>query len=196
MLANKDRIMVCNFLIEQFLPPDFAAANGFSTDTNEWIFLAGTAQQPRPESQTVIYFSATDQSYKGMSRSDPKSYDNNNNEILDQMRQIELTIDCYSKVTPIGTANDVIRMLNAGFISEQYEDVMRNNDWGFALEQIELSPPLSPLLQGQVWNERSQMIARLNYRDSVQLAQVFMTRKPISIWDLPNSVALQTVVKS
>lgn len=195
MLSNKARVALCNSLIEYMLPDAFAVDNGFSANADERIWLAYTAQTPRGNYQTVLYFSIKDEPYK-QNISDPHHYDpQTNTEILEQMRQIALTIDCYSKVIPIGTAKDVIRMIGAGLLSDQFEEWRNTQDKFVAIENIEYSPDLTPLLEGREWNERQRMTVFLNYRDNVALNPVPMTRVPSSLDDVSNSVKTKITLK-
>ena len=177
------------------LPEDVAAQFGFSADQNQRIILAYTNQTPRPETKTVIYFSFKDEAYK-QARSDPHHYTEENVEVLEQMRQIRLTIDCYSKVVPIGAANDVVRWLNSALISDQFEEWRLSGKWPVVIERVEIMPDLSYLLEGNVWNNRAQLVIYLNYRDIVTMQKIPMTRRPESLEDTPNSVAAQGVLKS
>ena len=112
------------------------------------------------------------------------------------MRQITLTIDIYSKVVPIGTANDIAHWLNSALISDMYDDWKQINKYPIVIENIEPIMDLSYLLEGNVWNNRAQLVVKLNYRDTTQMAKVYMTRAPESIEDTPNSVDAQTTLKS
>lgn len=195
MLTNKERVALCNSLIETMLPEQVALDYGFSTNPDERIWLAHTQQTPRGKYDTVLYFSIEDYAYK-QNISDPHHYDPQTNvEILEQMRQIILTIDCYSKQIPIGAAKDVLRIIGAGLISETFEEWTRENGYNIALENVEYAPNLTPLLEGHEWNERRQMKVYLNYRDNVALNRVYMTRVPTSLEDTPNSVTTKITLK-
>lgn len=194
MLTNAKRTEILYSLLSYMLPDDVATQFGFSADKNQRIILAYTNQTPRPETKTVIYFSFKDEAYK-QARSDPHHYDKNDREILEHMRQITLTIDAYSKVVPIGTANDVVHWLNSALISDMYENWQYETGYGLDIENIELMPDLSYLLEGNVWNNRAQLIVKLNYRDTTKMAKVYFTRVPESIEDTPNSVDAKTILK-
>lgn len=194
MLSNKKRVEMCYNLLSYMLPDQVASDFGFSDNLNERIFLAFTNQIPRPEVKTVMYFSIKDESYK-QARSDPHHYNSNNEEILEQMRQIILTVDVFSKIVPIGTANDVVRWLNAALISDQFEEWRRAGNWPAVIENIEIIPDLTYLLEGQSWNNRAQLVIKLNYRDVINIAKTFMTRVPLSLEDTPNSVNAKVELK-
>ena len=194
MLTNSKRIEVCYSLLSTMLPEQAALDFGFSTDSQKRIFLAYTNQTPRPESDTVMYFSVKDAPYK-QARSNPHHYDKNNIEVQEQMRQITLTIDVYSKVVPIGRANDVVEWLNSALISDMYEEWERSHGWSLAIESVEMMPDLTYLLEGQVWNNRAQLVVKLNYRDNTSMSIMTMTRVPQSLEDTPNSVNAQTMLK-
>lgn len=191
MLINKERVKLCHTLILKMIPDAFAQENGFSENLDRRALLAYTNQVPRGPEQTVVYFSMIDTPYKS-NLADPHHYDKNNVEILEQMRQIKLTVDCYSKIIPIGTAKDVIRLIGSGMLSDSFEEWATENGYNVALENIEYTPDLSPLLQGNEWNERQRIIIYLNYRDNVPMNPVYMTRVPTSIEDTPNSVDAKT----
>lgn len=194
MLTNAKRTEMLYSLLSYMLPDDRAEQFGFSTDPDQRIILAYTNQTPRPETKTVVYFSFKDEAYK-QARSDPHHYDKDNIEVLEHMRQITLTIDVYSKVIPIGTANDVVQWLNSALISDMYQEWEQATGWTPVIESIDLMPDLSYLLEGNVWNNRAQLVVRLNYRDTTKMAKVYMTRKPLSLEDTPNSVDAKTTLK-
>ena len=110
------------------------------------------------------------------------------------MRQMTLTLDVYSKVVPIGTANDVVRWLNSALISDMYEDWQRATGWSAVIENIEIMPDLSYMLQDQVWNNRSQLVIKLNYRDTTRMMNMYMTRRPLDLEDLRNSINYQAIL--
>lgn len=195
MLTNAKRTEMLYSLLSYMLPEDVATQFGFSADQNQRIILAYTNQTPRPETKTVIYFSFKDEPYK-QAISDPHHYTANNVEVLEHMRQITLTIDAYSKVVPIGTANDVVQWLNSALVSDMFEDWRYAKKWPAVIENIEPILDLTYLLEGNVWNNRAQLIVKLNYRDTTQMARAYMTRKPIDLPDTPNSVDAQTTLKS
>ena len=181
-------------LLSYMLPDNKAEEFGFSTDPNQRIVLGYTNQTPRPETKTVMYFSFKDNAYK-QARSDPHYYDRNNIEVLEHMRQITLTVDIFSKVVPIGAANDVVQWLNSALISDWYEDWQRATGWSVVIESIDLMPDLTYLLEGNVWNNRAQLVVRLNYRDITKIDTVSMTRVPSSLEDTPNSVHTTITLK-
>ena len=195
MLTNAKRTEMLYSLLSYMLPEDVATQFGFSADQNQRIILAYTNQTPRPETKTVIYFSFKDEPYK-QAISDPHHYTANDIEVLEHMRQITLTIDAYSKVVPIGTANDVAQWLNSALVSDMFEDWRYAKKWPAVIENIEPILDLTYLLEGNVWNNRAQLIVKLNYRDTTQMAKVYMTRNPIDLPDTPNSVDVQTTLKS
>ena len=195
MLTNAKRTEMLYSLLSTMLPNDKAVEFGFSANADERIILAYTNQTPRPETQTVMYFSFKDAPYK-QAIADPHHYDKNDNEVLEHMRQITLTIDVFSKIVPIGMANDVIEWINSALISEMFEDWRTATKWPAVIESIELMPDLTYLLEGQVWNNRAQLVVKLNYRDSTKMSKIYFTRVPSSIDDTPNSVAVQTVFKN
>lgn len=194
MLTNAKRVEMLYTLLTAMLPDDKATEFGFSTNQNERIILAYTNQTPRPETKTVLYFSFKDEAYK-QAISDPYHYTDNDVQVLEHMRQITLTIDVFSKVAPIGTANDVVHWLNSALISDMYSDWQQATGWPAVIENIEIMPDLSYLLEGQVWNNRAQLIVKLNYRDMTKMAKVYMTRVPSSLEDTPNSVDAKTILK-
>ena len=194
MLTNAKRTEMLYSLLSTMLPEERAAEFGFSANPNERIILAYTNQTPRPETKTVMYFSFKDEPYK-QARSDPHHYTNSNVEVMEQMRQITLTIDIYSKCVPIGMANDVAQWLNTALISDMYEEWQHATGWGAVIENIESVLDLTYLLEGNVWNNRAQLVIKLNYRDTTQMAKIYMTRKPIDLPDTPNSVNAKTVLK-
>lgn len=187
MLSNAKRVEMCYSLLSNMISDEVASTFGFSTNANERILLAYTNQIPRPEVQTVMYFAIRDEAYK-QARSDPHHYTDGDVEVLEQMRQIKLTVDVYSKVLPIGNANDIVRWLNSMLISDQFEEWRRAGNWPAVIERIELMPDLSYTLEGNVWNNRAQLVIYLNYRDIVKTAKQYMTRIPTDISDVPNSV--------
>lgn len=193
MFSNAKRVGMCYSLLSTMLTEDSAATFGFDADPNKRILLAHTNQIPRPESDTVMYFSIKDEPYK-QARSDPHHYTKDNIEVMEHMRQITLTVDVYSKAVPMGTANDVVHWLNTALISQMYEDWQRTTGWSAVIENIELMPDLSYLLESQVWNNRAQLVIRLNYRDITQMGQVYMTRRPLDLEDLRNSINHQTIL--
>lgn len=195
MLTNAKRTEMLYSLLSYMLPDDVAAQFGFSTDPNQRIVLAYTNQTPRPENKTVMFFSFKDEPYK-QARSDPHHYDKDNIEVLEHMRQITLTLDIYSKIVPIGAANDVAQWLNSALISDMYSEWQAATGWSAVIENIEPVLDLSYLLEGNVWNNRAQLVVRLNYRDTTKMAKVYMTRKPIDLPDTPNSVDAKTTLKS
>ena len=193
MLSNAKRVEMCYSLLSSMLPESMAQQFGFSAKTNERIFLSYTNQVPRPEVKTVMYFTIKDEAYK-QARSDPHHYTNSNIEVLEHMRQIRLTVDVYSKTVPIGTANDVVQWLNSALISDMLEDWQRSTGWSVAIERIDIMPDLSYLLEGQVWNNRAQLVIYLNYRDTTQIAPLPMTRVPLDLEDLRNSINYQVIL--
>lgn len=193
MLSNAKRVQMCYSLLASMLPDQTAIDYGFSAKPEERIFLAHTNQIPRPETKTVMYFSIKDEAYK-QARSDPHHYNKNNVEVLEHMRQITLTVDVYSKTVPIGNANDVVHWLNSALISDMYADWQHQTGWSAVIENIEIMPDLSYLLEGQVWNNRAQLVIKLNYRDVTQMANVYMTRRPLDLEDLRNSINHQTIL--
>ena len=195
MLSNKKRVQMCYSLLSTMLPDSVATEFGFSANTNERIYLAYTNQIPRPEVQTCMYFSIKDEAYK-QARSDPHHYNKDNAEVLEHMRQIRLTVDVYSKCTPIGTANDVVHWLNNALISDMYEEWRRAGTWPAVIERIVLMPDLSYLLESQTWNNRAQLIIYLNYRDVTTMPAPYITRQPIDLPDLPNSINHKEELKS
>lgn len=194
MLTNENRTKMLYTLLSYMLPEDVAVQFGFSADPNQRIILAYTNQTPRPETKTVMYFSFKDEPYK-QAISDPYHYTTNDIQVLEHMRQITLTIDIYSKVVPIGTANDVAHWLNSALISDMYQDWQQINKYPIVIENIEPILDLSYLLEGNVWNNRAQLVVKLNYRDTTKMAKVYFTRVPESIEDTPNSVDAKTVLK-
>ena len=194
MLTNAKRTEMLYSLLSTMLPEERAAEFGFSTNPNERIILAYTNQTPRPETKTVMYFSFKDEPYK-QARSDPHHYTNANVEVMEQMRQITLTLDIFSKIVPIGMANDVAQWLNTALISDMYQEWQYAKGWPAVIESIDLMPDLTYLLEGNVWNNRAQLIVKLNYRDVTKMAKIYMTRKPIDLPDTPNSVNAKTVLK-
>lgn len=194
MLTNAKRTEILYGLLSYMLPDDVATGFGFSTDPNQRIILAYTNQTPRPETKTVMYFSFKDEAYK-QAISDPYHYAANDVQVLEHMRQITLTIDIYSKVVPIGVANDVAHWLNSALISDMYQDWQQIKKYPIVIENIEPVLDLSYLLEGNVWNNRAQLVVKLNYRDTTKMAKVYFTRVPESIEDTPNSVDAKTVLK-
>ena len=194
MLTNAKRTEMLYSLLSYMLPDDQAEEFGFSTDKDQRIFLAYTNQTPRPETKTVMYFSFKDEPYK-QAISDPHHYTANDIEVLEQMRQITLTIDIYSKQTPIGGSNDIARWLNTALISDAFEEWRNTGGWPIVIENVENVLDLSYLLEGNTWNNRAQLVVKLNYRDTVKMFKTYMTRKPIDLPDTPNSVNAQTVLK-
>lgn len=178
---------MCYSLLAYMLPEQQALDFGFSQKLDERIYLSYTNQIPRPENQTVMYFTIKDEPYK-QAVSDPHHYTDDNVEVLEQMRQIRLTVDIYSKAIPMGVANDVARWLNSALVSDQFEEWRRTKNWPAVIERIDLMPDLSYLVEGQTWNSRAQLVVYLNYRDSVALSKVYMTRQPTDISDLPISI--------
>lgn len=193
MLTNAKRIQMCYSLLSAMLPEAKAEEFGFSTKLDQRIYLSYTNQIPRPETQTVMYFTIKDEPYK-QAISDPHHYTDNNVEVLEQMRQIRLTLDIYSKAIPMGVANDVARWLNSALVSDQFEEWRRTNNWPAVIERIEIMPDLSYLVEGQTWNSRAQLQVYLNYRDSVEMSRVTMTRRPLDLEDLRNSINVQTIL--
>ena len=175
------------------LPESKATEFGFDVKPEKRIFLSYTNQTPRPESDTVMYFSIKDEPYK-QARSDPHHYTKNNVEVLEHMRQITLTVDVFSKVVPIGTANDVIHWLNSALISDMYQEWQQATGWSAVIENIELMPDLSYLLESNVWNNRGQLVIKMNYRDITEMSPVSMTRVPLDLEDLRNSINYQVVL--
>ena len=175
------------------LPDERATEFGFSTNPNERIILAYTNQTPRPQTKTVMYFSFKDEPYK-QARSDPHHYTKTNIEVMEHMRQITLTVDVYSKVVPIGMANDVVQWLNTALISDMYAEWQHNTGWSAVIENIELMPDLTYLLEGNVWNNRAQLVVKLNYRDTTSMIQTPMTRVPLDLEDLRNSINYQVIL--
>lgn len=193
MLTNAQRVEMCYSLLSAMLPEERAIEFGFDVKPEKRIFLAYTNQTPRPDSKTVMYFSIKDEPYK-QARSDPHHYNKNNEEVLEHMRQITLTVDVYSKVVPIGAANDVVHWLNSALISEMYEDWQRQTGWSAVIENIELMPDLSYLLESNVWNNRCQLVIKLNYRDITAMSKVSFTRVPLDLEDVRNSVNYQVIL--
>lgn len=185
---------MCYSLIQAMLPNSFATANGFSQNVNERILYSYTDQLPRGDYQTMIFFDIEDKPY-GQSYSDPYKYNNSNVQIMQQMRQITLTIDCMSKVKPRGTARDILRQINSQLMSENFESWRRDlsNVW-CAIQRIDMSPDLTPTLEDTVWNERQQMKVTINYRDTTDIAQIYMTRIPLDLEDLRNSINYQIIM--
>lgn len=193
MLTNAKRTEMLYSLLSAMLPDNRAEEFGFSANPNERIILAYTNQTPRPETKTVMYFSFKDEPYK-QALSDPHHYTAANVEVMEHMRQITLTLDVYSKVVPIGMANDVVQWLNTALVSDMYEEWQHNTGWSAVIENIELMPNLTYLLEGNVWNNRAQLVIKLNYRDTTQIAPMYMTRKPLDLEDLRNSINYQVIL--
>lgn len=193
MLTNAKRIEMCYSLLSAMLPNDKALEFGFDENPDKRIILSYTNQTPRPDTKTVMYFTIRDEAYK-QARSDPHHYTKDNVEVLEHMRQMTLTLDVYSKVVPIGTSNDVVRWLNSALISDMYEDWQHATGWSAVIENIEIMPDLSYMLQDQVWNNRAQLVVKLNYRDTTQMNNVYMTRKPLDLEDLRNSINYQVIL--
>ena len=193
MLTNAKRVEMCYSLLSAMLPETKATEFGFDADPEKRIFLSYTNQTPRPESDTVMYFSIKDEPYK-QARSDPHHYTKDNVEVLEHMRQITLTIDVYSKVVPIGSANDVIHWLNSALISDMYQEWQMATGWSAVIENVEIMPDLSYLLESNVWNNRGQLVIKMNYRDITEMAPVSMTRIPLDLEDLRNSINYQVVL--
>jgi len=193
MLTNAKRVEMCYSLLSTMLPDSIAAGFGFSANPNERIYLGYTNQIPRPGIKTCMYFTIKDEAYK-QARSDPHHYTRNNIEVLEHMRQIRLTVDVYSKEVPIGTANDVVRWLNSALISDMFSDWRRETGWPSVIERIDIMPDLSYLLEGQVWNNRAQLVIYLNYRDVTEMAPLPMTRVPLDLEDLRNSINYQVIL--
>lgn len=193
MLTNAKRIEMCYSLLSAMLPNDKALEFGFDENPDKRIILSYTNQTPRPDAKTVMYFTIRDEAYK-QARSDPHHYTKDNIEVLEHMRQMTLTLDVYSKVVPIGTANDVVRWLNSALISDMYEDWQRATGWSAVIENIEIMPDLSYMLQDQVWNNRSQLVIKLNYRDTTRMMNMYMTRRPLDLEDLRNSINYQAIL--
>lgn len=194
MLTNKKRVEMCYSLLSAMLPGTIATNFGFDKNPEKRIFLAYSNQIPRPEVETILYFSIKDEAYK-QARSDPYHYNGCDIQVMEQMRQITLTIDVYSKSIPIGMANDVVHWLNSALISELFEDWRQETCCPLVIESIELMPDLSYLLEGNVWNNRAQLVVKLNYRDTVKMGKLYFTRRPIDLADTPNSVNAQTILK-
>lgn len=194
MLTNAKRIEMCYSLLSAMLPNDKALEFGFDENPDKRIILSYTNQTPRPDTKTVMYFTIRDEAYK-QARSDPHHYTKDNVEVLEHMRQMTLTLDVYSKVVPIGTSNDVVRWLNSALISDMYDDWKQINKYPIVIENIEPIIDLSYLLEGNVWNNRAQLVVKLNYRDTTKMAKVYFTRRPIDLADTPNSVNAQTILK-
>lgn len=195
MLTNAKRIEMCYSLLSAMLPNDKALEFGFDENLDKRIILSYTNQTPRPDTKTVMYFTIKDTAYK-QARSDPHHYTSANVEVMEHMRQITLTIDIFSKVVPMGMSNDVAQWLNTALISDMYYEWQLATGWSAVIENIEIMPDLSYLLEGQTWNNRAQMVVKLNYRDTTQMAKVFMTRVPSSLEDTPNSVDAKSELKS
>lgn len=193
MLTNAKRVEMCYSLLSAMLPETKATEFGFDADPEKRMFLSYTNQTPRPESDTVMYFSIKDEPYK-QARSDPHHYTKDNVEVLEHMRQITLTIDVYSKVVPIGSANDVIHWLNSALISDMYQEWQMATGWSAVIENVEIMPDLSYLLESNVWNNRGQLVIKMNYRDITEMAPVSMTRIPLDLEDLRNSINYQVVL--
>lgn len=193
MLTNAKRIEMCYSLLSAMLPNDKALEFGFDENPDKRIILSYTNQTPRPDTKTVMYFTIKDEAYK-QARSDPHHYTKDNVEVLEHMRQMTLTLDVYSKVVPIGTSNDVVRWLNSALISDMYEDWQRATGWSAVIENIEIMPDLSYMLQDQVWNNRAQLVIKLNYRDTTRMMDMYMTRRPLDLEDLRNSVNHQAIL--
>lgn len=193
MLTNAKRIEMCYSLLSAMLPNDKALEFGFDENPDKRIILSYTNQTPRPDTKTVMYFTIKDEAYK-QARSDPHHYTRDNIEVLEHMRQITLTLDIYSKVVPMGVSNDVVQWLNSALISDMYEDWQRATGWSAVIENIEIMPDLSYLLEGQTWNNRAQLVVKLNYRDTTQMSNMYMTRKPLDLADLRNSINYQAIL--
>lgn len=169
---------------------------GFHSDKSYRIWAAAIPQSPISVSETQILFSITDYPWVNASRSDSRHYDEiTKEEVVEQMRQMAIRIDCYSKKVPIGTALDVIRHIGSAMDSDQMYDWVVHMDGRFVIESIEYQPDLTPLLEGQSWKERQQVIVKINYRDEVRLNKQYMTRVPSSLNDLKNSIRLNSIVK-
>ena len=194
MLTNAKRIEMCYSLLSAMLPNAKALEFGFDEDSDKRIILAYTNQTPRPDAKTVMYFTIKDEAYK-QARSDPHHYTRDNIEVLEHMRQITLTLDVYSKVVPMGMSNDVVQWLNSALISDMYYEWQIATGWSAVIENIEIMPDLNYLLEGQTWNNRAQLVVKLNYRDTTQMGLVPFTRVPSSLEDTPNSVDAKTELK-
>lgn len=194
MLTNAQRVHMCYSLMQAMLPNSFAMLNGFSANVNERILYSFTDQLPRGDYQTIVFFDIEDKPY-GQSYSDPYKYTDNNVQVMQQMRQITLTIDCLSKVKPRGTARDVLRYINSQLMSENFEEWRSNlsNVW-CCIQRIDLQPDLTPTLEDMVWNERQRMTVTINYRDTTDISKVFMTRIPLDLEDLRNSINYQIIM--
>ena len=75
-----------------------------------------------------------------------------------------------------------------------YEDWQRATGWSAVIENIEIMPDLSYMLQDQVWNNRAQLVIKLNYRDTTRMTDMYMTRRPLDLEDLRNSVNHQAIL--
>lgn len=187
MLTKRDLIEACGSLIANMFPEKVALSFGFSENPSERFWCAAQNQSVRDAVKTILFFSIKNSAWKSP-RAAISKFKSNGTEFVEELRQVTLTIDVYSKIMPPGTAQDVVRYIGAK-IQSSFFDEWRElfPEIGFAFEGMD-SIDLSPLLQTQTWSERCQCTIRLNYKDTITLTQVAMTRVPTSIGDVRNSV--------
>lgn len=170
---------------------------GFSQNVSERVWVEGGNLEPRQEVKTIVYFRCPTEPWRSP-RGDIRKYTATGMEVH-QMRQAVLTISIFSKVQPLGVANDVANFIH-GCMNEDTLDEWRSSlptDYqNFELESLEPPVPLHHLASGG-WNQRIQMVAKFNFRDRlVPPADIVFTRVPGTIADVPSIVPVVPDMKN
>lgn len=169
---------------------------GFSDDSTQRVWVEGGNLAPREDVQTIVYFRCPSHPWKSP-RADVRKYTDTGNEIL-QMRQITLTVSIFSKVQPLGVANDIANYIYACMNEdtlEEWRNSLPEQYQTFELESLEPPEPLHHLASGG-WNQRVQVVGKFNFRDRVvPSTDIFFTRVPGTIADVPSIIPLSMVFK-
>lgn len=162
---------------------------GFSENADERVWVEGSNLAPREEVQTIIYFRCPTVPWRS-TRADVRAYTETGTEIL-QMRQVILTISIFSKVQPLGVANDIANYIH-GCMNEEtiddWEQSLPENYQVFTLESLEPPEPLHHLASGG-WNQRVQVVAKFNFRDKVvPPTDIAFTKVPGTMLEVPSII--------
>lgn len=180
-------------LVDMVFADPIAINFGFSEDKEARFFASAQNQNPREDVPTALNYSVKDTPWKSR-RQIVHYYDNQEREVVEEMKQVCFTVDVYSKLNPPGNAMDILNYLEKALQCDIIYDWYEKYDW-LTLERIDSMPDLSYLLQGQTWSERQQMKIYFNYREKTIMNKTYMTRVPTSIEDVPNSVETSVNIK-
>jgi hypothetical protein len=194
MITKQTLLDAFGELMEMVFPDPIAVNFGFSENPDARFFASAQNQNPREDVPTALNFSIKDSPWKSR-RQVVHHYDELNREVVEEMKQVCLTVDVYTKISPPGNAMDILNYLQKALQSNIIYDWYDKYNW-LALERFDVMPDLSYLLQGQTWSERQQLRIYFNYREKTIMDKTYMTRIPTSIEDVPNSVEVGINIKN